>query len=131
MKNKRSCAAAYAVREVDGIVFLWGESGVAGDEVFRSAQSKKPMQMEELTDPVLKTRVKPFRWTHRDLPYGWDIFFEVTAIFFYPLAYLYLLCCILRTCWILRMSMSAITRHSPIVTLIPLLSTSLVSTHHS
>lgn len=79
MKDKRSCAQSYPVREVGGIVFVWGESGIAGDDVFQAAQSKQPMQMEELTEPVLKTRVKPFQWTHRDLPYGWDIFFEVRA----------------------------------------------------
>ncbi len=69
--NKKSCAIAYPTQEIQGLLWVWPESG---DQAQIESQLRKPRiipEIEENSDRVVK-----LFWNIRDLPYGWDFFME-------------------------------------------------------
>jgi len=69
--NPRSCAVVYPSQERQGLLWVWGEPG---EKAQVESKLKKPRiipELEEKSDRVVKTT-----WSHRDLPYGWELFME-------------------------------------------------------
>lgn len=76
--NVKSCAKSFPVQVEQGLVWVWGDSGPQGSDVHLEAALKRPRLIEELYDENYSGRVAPIKWNFRDLPYGWDMFMEVT-----------------------------------------------------
>jgi phenylpropionate dioxygenase-like ring-hydroxylating dioxygenase large terminal subunit len=72
--NPKACAIAYPTQEVQGLLWVWAESGP--QSVARS-QLRSPRLIPELAEP--DDRVVKLFWNIRDLPYGWDYFMENVA----------------------------------------------------
>jgi phenylpropionate dioxygenase-like ring-hydroxylating dioxygenase large terminal subunit len=69
--NPKSCAIVYPTQELQGLLWVWAESG---SQAQVESQLQKPRlipELEENSDKVQKTF-----WNIRDLPYGWDFFIE-------------------------------------------------------
>ena len=81
-RNDRSCAKSFPVQIEQGLIWVWGDSGLPGSDVHIEAALKRPRLIEELQDPQYKDRIAPIKWNFRDLPYGWDMFMEVCIDFF-------------------------------------------------
>ncbi|WP_019507610.1 Rieske 2Fe-2S domain-containing protein [Pleurocapsa sp. PCC 7319] len=72
--NDKSSAVVYPTQELQGLVWVWAESG---EQAQLESQLRQPRTIPELDDNSGKV-VKPF-WNIRDLPYGWDFFMENVA----------------------------------------------------
>ncbi|KAG5191705.1 hypothetical protein JKP88DRAFT_204659 [Tribonema minus] len=69
----RTCATSFPVAIKHGVLFVWPEAGPAAEA---AAASKEPVGISELDDPAFVARVKTLPLNVRDLPYGWEAFFE-------------------------------------------------------
>ena len=69
--NPSSCAVAYPVKELQGLLWVWPESGKKAQ---RESELRKPRLISELEEKSEKV-IKLF-WYGRDLPFGWDFFME-------------------------------------------------------
>lgn len=73
LENPRACAATRPTQVRLGVLWVWGEtSPLAAQE---SAETK-PNLPPEAEDPTLGERISYSAWSHRDLPYGWDVAME-------------------------------------------------------
>ena len=72
--NLKSCAVVYPTQELQGLIWVWAESGSGAQ--FES-QLRQPRTVPELDDD--SDRVVKLFWNIRDLPYGWDFFMENVA----------------------------------------------------
>lgn len=70
-ENEKSCAVVYPTQELQGLLWVWAESG---EQAKVESQLRTPRIVPELEDHSGKV-VKSF-WNFRDLPYGWDYFME-------------------------------------------------------
>eukprot|EP01041_Mallomonas_annulata_P003925 gene3925-7828_t len=77
-KSESSCAKVYPTKEIQGLIWIWGEKGAPGSDVAIQAALKQPRLIDELTDPQYKGRIGKIVWNCRDVPYGWDMFMENT-----------------------------------------------------
>ena len=66
-----ACAVAYPVKELQGLLWVWPESG---KQAQRESELRQPRLIRELEGESDKV-VKLF-WYERDLPFGWDFFME-------------------------------------------------------
>ena len=69
--NSKSCAISYPVKELQGLIWVWGESG---QQAKVESELRKPRlipELEETSDRVIK-----LYWYQRDLPFGWDFYLE-------------------------------------------------------
>ena len=69
--NPRSCAVAYPIKELQGLLWVWGESG---EKAQVESELRKPRllpELEQKSDQVIK-----LFWYQRDLPFGWDFYME-------------------------------------------------------
>lgn len=69
--NPDACAVAYPVKELQGLLWVWGESG---NQAQVESESRKPRlipELEEQSDRVIESF-----WYQRDLPFGWDFYME-------------------------------------------------------
>ncbi|CAJ1370445.1 unnamed protein product [Effrenium voratum] len=73
LENPRACAAARPAQVRLGVLWVWGESGP--DAALESALLE-PNLPTELEDPAMKDRATAGVWSHRDMPYGWEVAFE-------------------------------------------------------
>eukprot|EP00931_Biecheleriopsis_adriatica_P061808 TRINITY_DN37180_c0_g1_i1.p1 TRINITY_DN37180_c0_g1~~TRINITY_DN37180_c0_g1_i1.p1 ORF type:complete len:544 (-),score=69.07 TRINITY_DN37180_c0_g1_i1:276-1907(-) len=71
--NPRSCASARPTQIRHGVLWVWGES--SKDAHLESALVE-PNIVPELEDPDMEGRASSSVWSHRDLPYGWEVAFE-------------------------------------------------------
>lgn len=69
--NPQSCAIAYPTQELQGLLWVWAESGAQAEV---ESQVKTPRIIPELEEN--SDRAKQLFWNIRDLPYGWDFFIE-------------------------------------------------------
>jgi len=74
--NSKTCVQSFPVQVQQGLIWVWGEKGRPGSDVFIEALLKQPHLIEELSDPSLKDRILLLPYNFRDLPYGWDYFME-------------------------------------------------------
>lgn len=74
----KSCVQYYPTQVAQGLIWAWGEKTVHGSPIPLEYNLKKPLLIEELTDPKYNGRYSPIKWNFRDLPYGWDMFMENT-----------------------------------------------------
>lgn len=75
-KHMCSCRAkvkSYPVQEIDGLIFVWPETGPDAE---KEAMATPPPLIEELHDPALVDKWIKFPTNLRDLELGWDVFFE-------------------------------------------------------
>ncbi|MBD2169271.1 Rieske 2Fe-2S domain-containing protein [Calothrix membranacea FACHB-236] len=72
--NSRSSAMSYPTQELQGLLWVWAESG---KEAQLESQLRTPQIIPELEDKSLQTT--HLFWNIRDLPYGWDFFMENVA----------------------------------------------------
>lgn len=73
LANKRACASVRPAQVRLGVLWVWGESG---ENAALEAALKEPNLPKEAEDPALADRVKLTIWSHRDLPYGWEVAME-------------------------------------------------------
>lgn len=73
LANPRACATTRPVQIKEGVLWVWGES--SADAALESALVE-PNLPTELSDPALAGRVTTSVWSHRDVPYGWEVAFE-------------------------------------------------------
>lgn len=69
--NPKACAVAYPVKELQGLLWVWAESG---NQAKIESELRKPLlipELEENSDRVIK-----LYWYQRDLPFGWDFYME-------------------------------------------------------
>lgn len=71
--NPRSCASARPTQVRHGVLWVWGESS---KDAALEAALVEPNGVPELDDPELAGRASVGTWSHRDLPYGWEVAFE-------------------------------------------------------
>jgi len=76
MSSKRACALPFPTMEAQGLLWVWGEQGEPGSDAAIESALKSPNLISELEDPELKGRAQQLTWSVRDMPYGWDFFFE-------------------------------------------------------
>ncbi len=69
--NPRSCAVVYPSQERQGLLWVWGESGEKAEVESKLKKPRIIPELEEKSDRVVK-----MTWSHRDLPYGWELFME-------------------------------------------------------
>lgn len=67
----KACAIAYPTQEIQGLLWVWPESGKAGAN---RSKTRSPRLIAELEDT--SKQVKAHAWNQRDLPYGWEYFME-------------------------------------------------------
>lgn len=73
LENKRSCAAVRPTQLRHGVLWVWGES--SPDAALESALVE-PNNPEELDDPAMEGRAACGVWSHRDVPYGFEVAME-------------------------------------------------------
>lgn len=73
LSNPRACASARPTRVKQGVLWVWGEC--SADAALESAL-QEPILPEEVDDPALEGRVTFGTWSHRDIPYGWEVAME-------------------------------------------------------
>lgn len=73
VNNKRACASTRPTQVKLGVLWVWGESS---ENAALEAALKEPNLPTELNDPELKDRVTFGVWSHRDVPYGWEVAME-------------------------------------------------------
>jgi len=73
LENPRACAAVRPTQVRQGVLWVWGET--SPDAALESALAE-PLLPEELSDPEMEGRVSCSVWSHRDIPYGWEVAFE-------------------------------------------------------
>mmetsp|Transcript_29425 Transcript_29425/g.77608 ORF Transcript_29425/g.77608 Transcript_29425/m.77608 type:complete len:556 (+) Transcript_29425:84-1751(+) len=73
LENPRACAAARPAQVREGVLWVWGEC--SKDAALESALVE-PNLPKELSDPELEGRAKTSVWSHRDIPYGWEVAME-------------------------------------------------------
>lgn len=69
--NSKACAVSYPVKELQGLIWVWGESG---QQAKVESELRKPRiipELEENSDKIIK-----LYWYQRDLPFGWDFYLE-------------------------------------------------------
>lgn len=71
LSNPRSCAVVYPTQERQGLLWVWGESGETAKIESKLKQPRIIPELEEKSDRIVK-----MTWSHRDLPYGWELFME-------------------------------------------------------
>ncbi len=69
--NPKACAISYPVKELQGLLWVWGESG---NQAKVESELRKPRLIPELEDK--SDRVLKLYWYQRDLPFGWDFYME-------------------------------------------------------
>ncbi|WP_198648453.1 Rieske 2Fe-2S domain-containing protein [Cyanothece sp. BG0011] len=69
--NSKACAISYPVKELQGLIWVWGESG---EEANVESELRQPRIIPELEDK--SDRVIKLFWYQRDLPFGWDFYME-------------------------------------------------------
>jgi len=69
--NPKSCAIAYPTQELQGLLWVWAESGSQAEV---ESKQRTPRIIPELEDQ--SDRAVQLFWNVRDLPYGWDFFME-------------------------------------------------------
>ena len=69
--NPKACAIVYPVKELQGLLWVWGESG---SEAEVESELRKPRLIPELEEN--SDRVIQLYWYQRDLPFGWDFYME-------------------------------------------------------
>mmetsp|Transcript_17266 Transcript_17266/g.20757 ORF Transcript_17266/g.20757 Transcript_17266/m.20757 type:complete len:612 (-) Transcript_17266:296-2131(-) len=72
-RNKASCVVSYPTREDQGLLWVWPEPGPEG---LLSSRGKDPLVPPEMQPDYSEGEATVFAWSLRDLPYGWDAFFE-------------------------------------------------------
>ncbi|MEY3255793.1 MAG: Phenoxybenzoate dioxygenase subunit alpha [Cyanobacteriota bacterium] len=72
--NSKSCAIAYPTQQLQGLLWIWPESG---DQAQIESKLRTPRIVPELEQN--SDRVVKLFWNFRDLPYGWDYFMENVA----------------------------------------------------
>jgi phenylpropionate dioxygenase-like ring-hydroxylating dioxygenase large terminal subunit len=72
--NSKAGAIAYPTQAAQGLLWVWGESGVGALE---NSKTREPRLIPELDGD--NERVVKLFWNIRDLPYGWDYFMENVA----------------------------------------------------
>eukprot|EP00439_Symbiodinium_sp_Y106_P023344 s1101_g2.t2 len=81
-QNARACASARPAQVRCGVLWVWGESGenaaleAALQELSNSCAGGGPNIPPEAEDPAYEGRAKFSVWSHRDVPYGWEVAFE-------------------------------------------------------
>ncbi|MDJ0718066.1 MAG: Rieske 2Fe-2S domain-containing protein [Prochloraceae cyanobacterium] len=70
-ENSRSRAMVYPTQVLQGLLWVWGESGETAQ---LESQLRSPRIIPELEDN--SDKVEKLSWNVRDLPYGWDFFME-------------------------------------------------------
>jgi phenylpropionate dioxygenase-like ring-hydroxylating dioxygenase large terminal subunit len=71
--NPRGCASTRPTQVRLGVLWVWGETSEhAAEESARCAPNLPP----EAEDPALRDRLSFSVWSHRDLPYGWEVAME-------------------------------------------------------
>lgn len=70
---QRSCATVRPAQVRHGVLWVWGES--SEDAALESALVQ-PNIVQELEDPDMEGRASASTWSHRDVPYGWEVAFE-------------------------------------------------------
>ena len=82
---KRSCAKVYPVKELQELLWVWGESGEPGSDNAIEASLKKPNIIHELENINLENARKnnKLSWNPmvKDIPCSWDYFIENTLDF--------------------------------------------------
>jgi len=73
LANKRACAAARPTQVRMGVLWVWGESG---ENAALEAALQEPNIPAEAEDPAYEGRARCSVWSHRDVPYGWEVAFE-------------------------------------------------------
>lgn len=68
----KSQCAAYPTLELAGLLYVWPDSD---PESVALSKTTQPIICEELLEPENKN-IKVSTWAFRDVPYGWDYFFE-------------------------------------------------------
>lgn len=68
--QSKTCVKSHPVQVAQGLIWVWGEAGLPGSDVAIEAALKQPRLIEELSDPKIKSRILPFYYNFRDLPYG-------------------------------------------------------------
>jgi phenylpropionate dioxygenase-like ring-hydroxylating dioxygenase large terminal subunit len=76
--SPKACVRSYPTQVAQGLIWCWGQMGLPGSDVSLQAVLKSPLLIEELSDPQYQGRITPYIWNQRDLPYGWDMFMEVS-----------------------------------------------------
>jgi phenylpropionate dioxygenase-like ring-hydroxylating dioxygenase large terminal subunit len=71
--NPRSCAPSRPTQVRNEVLWVWGE---CGPDAALEAALVEPNNVKEMEDPELKGRASMGCWSHRDVPYGWDVAFE-------------------------------------------------------
>lgn len=69
--NPSACAITYPVKELQGLLWVWGESG---NQAQVESELRKPRiipELEEQSDKIINSF-----WYQRDLPFGWDFYME-------------------------------------------------------
>ena len=74
INRPQACAKVYPTQVAQGLIWVWGESGLQSLE---DSKLRKPRLIPELEDDSGKATQSP--WNIRDLPYGWDYFMENVA----------------------------------------------------
>jgi phenylpropionate dioxygenase-like ring-hydroxylating dioxygenase large terminal subunit len=69
--NSKSCAIAYPTQELQGLLWIWAESGNQAQIESKLRKPRLVPELEQNSDRVVK-----LFWNFRDLPYGWDYFME-------------------------------------------------------
>lgn len=69
--NPQSCAIAYPTQELQGLLWVWAESGTQAEVESKQRNPRIIPELEENSD-----RAKKLFWNISDLPYGWDFFIE-------------------------------------------------------
>lgn len=69
----RACASVRPAQVQQGVLWVWGES--SEDAALESALME-PILPEELSDPAFAGRASCSTWSHRDIPYGWEVAME-------------------------------------------------------
>lgn len=71
--NKRACAVNFPTMEAQGLLWVWADPSTPDEAMF-----SPPRLIPELSPESLAAgkAVMPNTWNQRDLPYGWEAFFE-------------------------------------------------------
>lgn len=78
LDNPKSSCKSFPIQVKQGLIWIWGESGLPGSDAHIRAALKEPRLIEELYDPSYQSKLAPYTWNFRDLPYGYDFFMENT-----------------------------------------------------
>jgi phenylpropionate dioxygenase-like ring-hydroxylating dioxygenase large terminal subunit len=73
LENPRACASSRPAQVKEGVLWVWGDS--SPDAALESAL-QEPILPEEMNDPAYEGRWSFSTWSHRDIPYGWEVAME-------------------------------------------------------